>query len=75
MPIAPNPALNLPPKLSNSKKGISVGFEGTGRSFPFHRTKRGAFGSPNTRSSFKPLSTCDEITRNEKAQNLRGKSK
>lgn len=60
MPIAPNPALSLPPMLIKSKKGKSVGFEGTGLSFPFQRTKRGASGSPNTRSSFKPLSSCKQ---------------
>lgn len=58
MPSAPKPALSLPPKLIRSKKGKSAGFDGTGLNFPFHNTKRGALGSPRTRSSFKPLSTC-----------------
>lgn len=57
MPKAPNPALSFPVKLIKSKKGKSVGFEGTGLNLPPHNTKRGALGSPSTRSSFKPLST------------------
>lgn len=56
-PRAPKPALSLPAKLIKSKKGKSVGFEGTGLNLPFHNTKRGASGSPNTKSSFNPLST------------------
>ena len=77
MPIAPNPALSLPPMLIKSKKGKSVGFEGTGLNFPFQRTKRGALGSPNTRSSFKPLSTCkhDMINVHCQAANIARESK
>uniref|UniRef100_A0A7C9AZJ3 Uncharacterized protein n=1 Tax=Opuntia streptacantha TaxID=393608 RepID=A0A7C9AZJ3_OPUST len=56
-PRAPSPALILPEKLMRSKKGRSVGLEGTGLNFPFQSTKRGAFGSPSTKSSFNPLST------------------
>jgi hypothetical protein len=41
-----------------SKNGRSAGLDGTGLSFPSHSTNRGAFGSPNTKSSFSPLSTC-----------------
>ena len=58
MPRAPNPALSFPGKLIKSKKGRSVGLEGTGLNLPFHNTNLGALGSPKTRSSFKPLSTC-----------------
>ena len=61
MPSAPKPALIFPPRLIKSKKGRSLGFAGTGLSFPSHNTKRGASGSPRTRSSFKPLSTCHSI--------------
>lgn len=57
MPIAPSPALIFPPMLIKSKNGKSAGFDGTGLSFPFHNTNLGALGSPNTKSSFKPLST------------------
>lgn len=58
MPRAPSPALSLPGMLMRSKNGRSAGLDGTGLSFPSHSTNRGAFGSPNTRSSFSPLSTC-----------------
>lgn len=57
-PTAPKPALSFPGKLIKSKNGKSAGLEGTGLSLPFHNTKRGAFGSPKTNSSFNPLSTC-----------------
>ena len=65
MPSAPKPALIFPPRLIRSKKGRSLGFAGTGLSFPFHNTNRGASGSPRTRSSFKPLSTCHCIRINK----------
>ena len=57
MPSAPKPALIFPPILIKSKNGKSVSFDGTGLNFPFHNTNLGAVGSPNTKSSFKPLST------------------
>lgn len=56
-PRAPKPALTFPGKLMRSKKGMSAGLEGTGFNSPPHNTNRGAVGSPNTRSSFNPLST------------------
>lgn len=65
IPSAPKPALIFPPRLIRSKKGRSVGFAGTGLSFPFHNTNRGASGSPRTKSSFKPLSTCHCIRINK----------
>ena len=58
MPSAPRPALSFPGMLMRSKKGRSPGLDGTGRSFPSHSTNRGALGSPNTKSSLSPLSTC-----------------
>lgn len=65
MPSAPKPALIFPPMLIRSKKGRSLSFAGTGLSFPSHNTNRGASGSPRTRSSFKPLSTCHNIRINK----------
>ena len=58
MPSAPRPALSFPGMLMRSKKGRSPGLDGTGLSFPSHSTNRGALGSPNTKSSLSPLSTC-----------------
>lgn len=57
MPAAPRPARILPQMDSRSNVRTS-GPEGVGRSFLFHHTKRGALGSPKTRSSAIPASTC-----------------
>jgi hypothetical protein len=63
MPRAPKPALSFPWVVNNSKKGKSVGTDGTGLNFPCQYIKREKDGSPSTSSSFRPLSTYFEEIR------------